>query len=86
MRSLAIVLGEPGIKISLQLRDRAVDLLAERHAVELVEQRFVEALADAVGLRAPRLGARVIDVLDRQVEFVLVMLGLTARMSETLCK
>ena len=41
MRSLAIVLGEPGIKISLQLRDRAVDLLAERHAVELVEQRFV---------------------------------------------
>jgi hypothetical protein len=28
----------------------------------------VEALADAIGLRALGLGARVIDILDREVE------------------
>jgi hypothetical protein len=34
----------------------------------------VKALADAVGLRALGLGARVVDVLDRQVELVFVAL------------
>lgn len=49
------------VEIGLQLGDRAVDLLAECHPVELVEHRLVEALADAVGLWALGLGARVID-------------------------
>jgi hypothetical protein len=53
MQPFVVVLGEPGIKISLQLRDRAVELLAERHAIELV--CFVEVLAGAVGLLAPRV-------------------------------
>ena len=34
-----------------------------------------------VGLRALGLGARVIDVLDRQVEFVLVPLGIAAELA-----
>jgi hypothetical protein len=33
MRSLLIIFGEPRIKISLQLGDFAVELLAERHAI-----------------------------------------------------
>jgi hypothetical protein len=70
MCSLFIVLYEPGVEISLQLIDPAVELLAERHSIELVEQRLVESFADTIGLRAPRLGARVIDVLDGEVELV----------------
>src|SRR6516225_640743 len=35
----------------------------------------MEALADAVGLRALGLGTAVIDILDRQVEFILVALA-----------
>ena len=46
----------------LQLVDRAVDLFAERHPVELVEHRAVEALADAVGLRALGLCPAVVDL------------------------
>src|SRR6266851_3094441 len=46
--------------------------LAERQAVELVQDGAMEALADAVGLRAFRLGAGVVDVLDREVELVFV--------------
>jgi hypothetical protein len=34
----------------------------------------MEALADAVGLRALGLGAGVVDVLDRQIELVFVVL------------
>jgi hypothetical protein len=37
--------------------------------------------ADAIGLRALGLGARVIDVLDREVEFVLVPFGVAAELA-----
>ena len=48
MRARVSVSGDPGIEIGLQLRERAIDFLAERHAVELVEHGFVEALTDTV--------------------------------------
>ena len=38
----------------------------------------MEALTDAIGLWALGLGARVIDVLDREVELVLVPLWIAA--------
>ena len=41
-------------------------------------QGFVEALDDAVGLRALGLGLAMVDVLDRQVELILVALGVAA--------
>jgi hypothetical protein len=66
MWPLLIVLYQPSIEIGLQLVDRAIDLLAERDAVELVKQRAMEAFTDAVGLRALCLGPGVIDVLDGQ--------------------
>src|SRR4029077_3568825 len=59
----AVVPGDPGIEVSLQLLDASVDTFAERHLIELLQDGLVEALADAVGLRAPRLGAAVVDVL-----------------------
>ncbi len=68
MGAVFIVIIEPKVKVDLQLVDRAVELLSERHAVELIEQGLVEPLDDAVGLRALGLGARVIDVFDREVE------------------
>src|SRR5215471_13601208 len=78
MRSRFIVLPQPGVKIGLQLLERAVHLLAERHSIELVERRLVEAFADAVGLRALGLGSAVVDVLDREIELVLVPFGIAA--------
>jgi hypothetical protein len=38
-----------------QLVERTIHLLAKGDTIELVEHRFVEALADAVGLQALRL-------------------------------
>ena len=78
MRPFLVVVLDPIIEIAVQLADRAVDFLAEGDAVELVEHSFVEALADTVGLRALGLGARMINVLDREVEFVLVSLRVAA--------
>jgi hypothetical protein len=78
MRTLLIVLTDPQIEIGLQLIDRTIHLFAEGDPVELVEHRFVEALTDAVGLRALGLGPRVIDVLDSKVELVFVALWVAA--------
>ena len=75
MWSLFVVPGDPGIEVSLQLLEAGVDAFAERHLIELLQDGFVEALADAVGLRASRLGAAVVDVLDGQIELVLMRLG-----------
>ena len=58
-----IIFLNPGIQVGLQLVDRTIHLLAEGDTIELVEHRFVEALADAVGLRALGFSARMIDVL-----------------------
>jgi hypothetical protein len=69
---------DPDVQISLQRFDRAVDLLAKGNAVELVEHRAVEALANAIGLRALGLGAGVVDILNGQIELVLVALGVAA--------
>ena len=47
-------------------------------AVKFVERGLVEAFTDTIGLRALGLGARVIDVLDREIQLVLVPLGIAA--------
>ena len=43
----------------------------EYDTVEFVEHGLVKALANAVGLRAPDLGAQIIDVLDGEVATIL---------------
>jgi hypothetical protein len=73
-----IVFRDPCIQVGLQLVDRTVHLFAERHTIEFVEHGLVEPFTDAVGLRALGLGARVIDVLDREIELVLVPFGIAA--------
>jgi hypothetical protein len=51
-----VVLAEPLVEVGLQLGEAAVELLAEGHPVELIQHGLVEALANAIGLRALGLG------------------------------
>src|SRR3974377_287010 len=67
-----VELAHPEVEVGLEVLDCRVDLLAEGYAIELVEHGLVEALDDAVGLRALGLGSGVVDVLDRQIELVFV--------------
>src|SRR5262249_27866477 len=73
-----IVFRNPCVQVGLQLVDRTVHLFAERDTVEFVEHGLVESFTDAVGLRAFGLVARVIDVLDREIELVCVPFGIAA--------
>src|SRR5215471_5989705 len=75
MRPLIIILDQPCIKIGLQLVDAAINLLAERDPIELVQHGAMETLTDSIGLRAFGLGTAVIDVLDGEVERVFMALS-----------
>ena len=58
MWPLRVVLGQPRVQIGLPFVHRMVQLFAERDVVEFVLDRPMEALADAIGLRAVCLGLR----------------------------
>jgi len=78
MGACFIVAFDPAIEIALQFYNRSVDLFAEHDTVELVQHCLVESFNDAICLRTLGLGTGVVDVLDRQVEFVFVMLRIAA--------
>ena len=75
MGPLLVVLGNPSIKVGLQLVDRAVDLFPEHHPVELIQDGAMEALTNSIRLRALGLGTAVIIVLDGEIELLFVALG-----------
>jgi hypothetical protein len=66
------------VQIILQLGDWVVDLLTEGYAIKFVEHGFVEAFDDTVRLRALCLRSGVINIFDREVEFIFVMPGIAA--------
>src|SRR6202021_487207 len=74
---LVVSLG-PGIEVGLKFGDRSIDLLAEDDAIELIEHRLVEPLNDPIGLGPLGCGVRMVDILERQIELVFVMLGVAA--------
>jgi hypothetical protein len=75
---LLVVLLQPVIQVGLQLVQGPIDLLPERHPIQFVQHRLVEPFTDPVGLGMPGLRAGVIDVLHREVQFILVAFGCPA--------
>ena len=51
MCSLNIVRTDPDVKVGLEFLKRSVHHLSEGYLIQLIEDDFVEALADNVGLR-----------------------------------
>jgi len=78
VRPCPIVLSQPIIQIGLQFVQVVIELFAKCGGVKLFLDGAMEAFADTVGLRVASLGAAVVDVLHRQVQFVLVVLALAA--------
>ena len=73
MWSLFVVAPDPFIDIGLQLLNGIIELLAKRDLIKLLKHRLVKPFADAVCLRASRLGFGVIDILLRGADSEPVM-------------
>jgi hypothetical protein len=76
VRTLRVVVDQPGIEVRLELLHALVELGAKGDAEELVQDRAVEALHEAVGLRLANSGAPMLDVIQGQVQ--LIRMGLRA--------
>ncbi len=50
MGAFIVVVIDPNVEIILQLLDGLIDFFAECHLIELLQDGFVESLADAIGL------------------------------------
>ena len=72
MGAFIVVVIDPKVQIILQLVDIFIDLFAERHLIELLQNGLVKPFADAVGLRWLDLYFGVLDVVDDQEQLVIV--------------
>ncbi len=68
MGAFSVVLVQPFIETGLQRLDGFVELFAKGGLRELLQNGFVELLANTVGLRRLHIGFGVIDIVDRQQE------------------
>ena len=75
MRALGVVGDEPIVEDGLHFLDRLEPCPSAFDAEVFVEHGAVEALDDAIGLRAADLCRPVLDLLDLQEEFVRVLVG-----------
>ena len=58
------------LQINLQLLDGLVDLLAECHLIEILQNGLVDPLADTLGLGRLDLSLGVVDVVDGQEQML----------------
>src|SRR5690606_5749298 len=54
--------------------------------IELLHNRFMEALTNAIGLWRHGLGVCVVDVIDCQVQLIVVMINPSAELSTPVCQ
>lgn len=86
MCSFRVVQVHPRIKVCLHLFNRSVDFLSECDSIELVLHGSVESLANAVCLRAFRLDFRMVYILHGQIQFILVVLPVSAVLRPSVCE
>ena len=75
MRTLNIVLVQPLVEVGLEGINRFIEGGPKCDPKELVQRGAVEPLDEAIGLRLADLGAAMLDVVERQGEFVWMGLG-----------
>jgi len=81
MGTPGVVGDEVGVEVGLHLVDALVELGAAHDAEVLVEERAVQALDVAVGLRAAHLGGAVLDLLELQEQLVGMAVGPAAELA-----
>ncbi|OQB24825.1 MAG: hypothetical protein BWY10_02582 [Chloroflexi bacterium ADurb.Bin180] len=70
MRALVVVAVQPDVQIGLQCFDCLIELGAESAAEEFVQHCAVETFHKAIGLWPAYPGAAMFEVVQRQVQFI----------------
>ena len=67
MGAVVIIVFDPRVQVGLQVSERRIDLAPKRHLIELLQDRLVKALADAVGLRMIRFRPGMLEEVAPQI-------------------
>lgn len=74
VRPLLVVVVHPLIQVLLQALQAGVDFLSKSNRVELFLNSPMEALTNTISLRTLDLSSGVVDVFDRQVKLIRMIL------------
>lgn len=66
IRSVCVVPSHKLIEVGLDLRQRSVEVLAERHLVDLLLNRLIETFHCSIGLRVPDSYPRMFKIVEMQ--------------------
>ncbi|MBB6262682.1 hypothetical protein FHS77_003267 [Paenochrobactrum gallinarii] len=72
MCAFIVVVIKPFVKISLQLLNGLVYLLAEGDLIKLLQDRFMKSLADTIGLGLFHFGFGMINVVNGKEKLIIV--------------
>ena len=86
MRSLHVVMGQPIIQIQLQFVKTFIKFPTEGYLIEFLQDGFMEAFTNAVGLGMPRFCLGVLYAIDTQIEFIIVRFDLAAELCSPVCQ
>ena len=86
MCAIVVVIVQPFIKIPLQFFNGAIDFAAECNLIKLLQNRFMETLANAIGLWMPHFCFGVLNVVQCQIELVIVRFRFPAIFSAAISK
>ena len=75
MGPFRVVRLDEAIQVALKVLKARIEPFSKRHPIKLVEERLVEGFANAGSLRALRLRARMLDILNPQVALVRMTVG-----------
>ncbi|SMA50988.1 hypothetical protein EHSB41UT_04811 [Parendozoicomonas haliclonae] len=84
MGATSIVVIQPVVQIPLKLVYRFVDFPSQSRLVELLQNRFMETLADPVGLRMSGFRLRMLNLVDSDVELEVVLICFAAILRATI--
>ncbi len=65
LRAFFVIMFEPPVQVFLECFDRVIKLPPKRWPEEFIQNRAVEALHKAIGLRAVDLGGAVFDIVEQ---------------------
>ncbi len=81
MGTLQIVVGHEGVQVALHLQDGYVPVLRAFDAKAFIDEGAVHMLDKAVGVRSAHAGNAMLDVFDREQQFVRMRVELAAELT-----
>ena len=84
MSPIIVVVFNPFVQLFLQRFHLGIHIFSKGHLVKLLQNSFMESLADAIRLRMPGFCLSMFNIIERKIQLVIVLFCLTAILRSTI--